>query len=176
MHIKLAEKGTVYWITGLAGAGKTSIAKALFTKLRAIKENVVFLDGDAIREIMGNDLGHNTSDRIKNAYRISRMCCFLAEQGLDVACATMSLFHEIQRWNRNHIKNYFQIYVKVSHDVLLQRDKKILYSGLLNGTAENVVSLDLPFEEPIENDLVIENDRKVRSFEKFAEMIIQKNT
>lgn len=171
MHIKLDVPGNVFWITGLAGAGKTSIAKAYFCKLRSLKENVVFLDGDAVREIMENDLGHNEADRIKNAYRISRMCRFLSDQGLDVVCSTMSLYHEIQRWNRENIANYFQVYLRVSRDVLLKRDQKKLYSNSLKGLVGDVVSVCLPFEEPIGNDMVIDNDSDVDTFDRFSEMI-----
>ena len=61
---------------------------------------VVHLDGDAIREIMGNDLGHTLKDRIQNAFRISRMCHFLQQQGqIGHVCSTMSLYPEIWHWN-----------------------------------------------------------------------------
>lgn len=176
MHIKLDNPGTVFWITGLAGAGKTSIAKAYFCKLRSLKENVVFLDGDAVREIMENDLGHNEADRIKNAYRISRICRFLSDQGLDVVCSTMSLYHEIQRWNRENIDNYFQIYLRVSWEVLLKRDQKKLYSNSLKGLVGDVVSVCLPFDEPIDNDMVIDNDSDVVEFDKFSDMIFHEFT
>lgn len=174
MHIKVEETGTVFWITGLAGAGKTSIAKALFDELNRKNEKVVFIDGDAIREITGNDLGHHTEDRIKNAYRISRMCHFFSDQGQNVVCATMSLYHEVQRWNREHIAKYFQIYVKVSQEVLFKRDQKGLYTGAGKGEEKNVVGVDIPFQEPIGNDLVIENDKKTTSFTSFAETIINR--
>lgn len=173
MHIKLDKTGTVYWITGLAGAGKTSIALALFKALVARNEKAVFLDGDAMREIMGNDLQHNTKDRIKNAYRISRMCCFLADQGVNVVCATMSLYHEVQCWNHNNIDNYFQVYVKVSMEVLLKRDQKSLYSKAMKGDEKNVVGVDLSFEEPINSDLVLENNEETNNFTTFAEKIIE---
>lgn len=175
MHLKLDKPGMVYWITGLAGAGKTTIALALFRELLDRNIKAVFLDGDAIRDIMGNDLNHNTEDRIKNAYRISRMCRFLSEQGVNVVCSTMSLYHEVQNWNRSNLDRYFQVYVKVPMEILIKRDKKNLYSRALRGEETNVVGIDLSFEEPLGNDLVYENNMVTEDFREVIERIIEQS-
>ena len=59
----------------------------------------MLLDGDALRPAIAEDLGHNAVDRRRSAMRNARLCRLLAEQGTDVVCATISLFHEVQRWN-----------------------------------------------------------------------------
>ena len=62
-------KGSVFWITGLSGAGKTTIGRVLYQHLRRKNASVVFLDGDLLREVFGNDLGYSVEDRHKSAMR-----------------------------------------------------------------------------------------------------------
>ena len=119
------KKGKLIWITGLSGAGKTTIATAVFKKLKEKKANSVFLDGDIIRDVLNNDLSHNPKDRLKNAYRISKLCEFLTSQNIHVVCSTMSLFKEIHQMNRKNIakkgkKKYFQLFseTKISKYIL----------------------------------------------------------
>jgi len=152
------------WITGLAGAGKSSIARTLYTHMKEERIPVVLIDGDNIREIFGNDLGHDIDDRIRNAYRIANMCHFLNEQGIDVVCATMSLYPEVWDWCKEHIENYIRVYIKVNKEFLVGRDQKQLYSKAAKGTGKNVVGMDLPFHEPNCADLIIENSVSSESF------------
>lgn len=67
----------VYWITGLSGAGKTTIGKLLYQKLKQNFPNTVFLDGDVMREVFGADLGYTESERRKCAMRYARLCAML---------------------------------------------------------------------------------------------------
>jgi len=150
--------GTVYWITGLPGSGKTTIARELCQQLRALSRTVVFLDGDILRDIFGGDLGYDLVSRKKSAGRNSRICKTLADQGVDVICATVSLFHSTHDWNRSNIANYREIYLKVSPDVLRKRDQKGLYSGAEQGVAQHVIGVNLPYEEPLKPDLILENN------------------
>src|SRR5580658_10619623 len=98
-----ATPGRVFWITGLSGAGKTTLGRELSSRLRVIGHPTVFLDGDALRSAIAEDLGHSADDRRRSAMRNARLCQLLAGQGADVVCATISLFHEVQRWNRENI-------------------------------------------------------------------------
>jgi cytidine diphosphoramidate kinase len=147
----------VIWITGLAGAGKTTLSSLLVDRLRIDHNNVIRLDGDDVRQIMGNDLGHDRDARLKNAHRISRFCQYLSEQGMIVVCATMSLFPEIWEWNRTHLTNYRMVYIKTSMEELKYRDQKGLYSGSANGRVDNVVGCNQRFHEPEQPDLMVEN-------------------
>ena len=104
-----ASPGRVFWITGLSGAGKTTLGQELRSRLRASGRPVAFLDGDALRTAIAEDLGHSAGNRRQSAMRNARLCRLLAEQGSDVICATISLFHEVQRWNRENIPDYREI-------------------------------------------------------------------
>lgn len=162
----------VFWIVGLAGAGKTTIARALYAELKAQDRSTVLLDGDAIREIMGGDLGFSLEDRRKNGWRVCRMCKYLDDQGINVVCATLSQFHEQQAWNREHLSDYFEVFVDVDMDVLIRRDQKGLYSGALAGTVKNVVGVDMPFPPPEFPDLTLGNSEPVEDFDPFVQKIL----
>jgi adenylylsulfate kinase-like enzyme len=145
------ERGSVIWITGLPGAGKTTVADAVTEVLRAKAQTVVQVDGDVVREVMNNDLGYTPAERLENAWRISRLCRMLSSQGLLVVCSTVSLFSEIHDWNRQNLPRYVEIYLRVSGGTLAVR------KGHLRGSA-NVVGVDQPFDAPKNADIVIENE------------------
>lgn len=137
------------------------------------QKNLVFLDGDHFREIMGDELGHDIQDRVKNAYRIARMCHFLNSENVDVICATMSLYPEVWQWCRTHISKYIQVYVRVDKDVVVGRDQKGIYSGFLNGQRANVVGMDMPFHEPIDAELIVDNNgNDIRLIDNAVERIL----
>lgn len=149
---------TVYWITGFAGAGKTTIGKLFYEKLKEHYPNTVFLDGDLLRRVFGDDLGYSESDRRKCAMRYSRLCRMLQQQGINVVCCTISMFHEIRAWNRDNIASYAEIYLKVGMEVLAMRDQKGLYSGNTKEKDSRVAGLHIAYEEPKSPDLVLVND------------------
>lgn len=152
--------GTVYWITGLSGAGKTTIGKLLYDKIRAEYPNTVILDGDILRKVFGDDLGYSKEERRKCAMRYSRLCAMLQEQGINVICCTISMFDSVREWNRENIRNYKEIYVKVSMETLQKRDQKGLYSGMTEEEQKEVVGIHMEIEEPKCPDLILENDGK----------------
>jgi glutamine kinase len=152
-----ASSGRVFWITGLSGAGKTTVGQELCSRLRAAGRSVTFLDGDALRAAISEDLGHSADNRRRSAMRNARLCQLLAGQGADVVCATISLFHEVQSWNRENIPGYREIYLRVPVDELRRRDSKGIYSGAQGGDARDVVGLDVPAEAPDAPDLVLDN-------------------
>lgn len=149
--------GKVYWVTGLSGAGKTTIGKLFYEKLKSKELNTVFLDGDTLRQIFGNDLGYSLDARKKSAMRNSRLCKELSEQGINVICATISMFDDCRLWNRENIKKYKEIYIRVPMEILVQRDQKKLYSRAISGEISNVMGIDIDFEEPKNPDLIIDN-------------------
>lgn len=147
------EKGTVYFFTGLSGAGKTTIGGLFYRRLKE-KNSVVFLaDGDHTRNIFGHT-GYSTEERRNAARRGFRLWKELAEQGINVVVCSIAMYDVIRSWNRENIENYKEIYIKVSRETLYRRDQKGLYSS----GAKNVVGVDLLCEEPKTPDIVIEND------------------
>jgi adenylylsulfate kinase-like enzyme/phosphohistidine swiveling domain-containing protein len=151
------QPGRVFWITGLSGAGKTTLGRELWNRLRAAGRPATFLDGDALRAAIAEDLDHSAGNRRRSAMRNARLCRLLAEQGADVVCATISLFHDVQRWNRENIPGYREIYLRVPIDELRRRDSKGIYAGAARGGLRDVVGLDVPAEAPEAPDLVLDN-------------------
>ena len=157
--------GVVYWITGLSGAGKTTVGRLFYGRLRHTKENVIFLDGDILREVFGDDLGYTLENRHKSAMRNARICRMLSMQGMDVVCCTISMFDDVRAWNREHITMYKEIYLKVNKETLHRRNQK----GLYESSTEELVGFGVAMEEPKQPDLVIDNNG-----EKVPEEIVQK--
>ncbi len=159
-------EGMIYWITGLAGAGKTTIGKLLYEKIRKEKNNVVILDGDALREAIAPDLGYTSEDRHESALRNSRLCKLIADQGIDVICCTISMFEDVRKWNRKNNKYYMEIYVKVPLEVLKVRNQKKLYTYC---TSE-LVGFGVDMEEPTNSDCILLNDGSKSPYELLEEI------
>lgn len=149
--------GRVFWITGLSGAGKTTIGERLSRRLREAGRPVIFLDGDKLRTAIAEDLGHPVEDRRRSAMRNGRLCRLLSQQGTDIVCATISMFHEVQRWNRKYIPGYFEIYLRVPMTEIERRDAKGIYARARRHEIANVVGIDIAVEEPESPDLVLDN-------------------
>lgn len=165
-------KGTLYWVTGLSGAGKTTIGNMMYAFLKKQKTNVVILDGDMVRSAFGNDLGYSEEDRLKCALRYSGLSKLLTEQGIDVVCCTISMFDEVRDWNREHIENYREIFLDVPMEVLQKRNQKDLYQGVKTGKAANVVGMDLQLQLPQNPDIRIVNDGSRTPQEVFASILV----
>lgn len=146
-------KGTVYFFTGLSGAGKTTIGGLFYRRLKAQKLNVVLLDGDQIRPVFCEDVGYTNEDRLRGSKRLFRVCRMLSEQEIDVVCCSISMYSAVRTWNRENIENYREIYIKATKDTLYQRNQKGLYTS-----GKNVVGVDLPFDEPKTPDVIVKND------------------
>ena len=164
----------VIWLIGLAGAGKTSIGKEVYKLVRNEDRSTVFLDGDRFREIMGDDLGHSLADREKNGWRMCKLSAWLERQDINIVACVLSNFPEQQKWNRENLDKYFEVYIEVSMDMLETRDQKGLYSGAKEGRIKNVIGVDLEFHPPENSDLVIQNSESTVNVIALAKQIVSK--
>ncbi len=165
--------GRLYWITGLAGAGKTTIGKLLYCYLKDKYPNTLFLDGDSLRQAFGNDLGYSEEERLACAMRYARLSKLLVEQDMHVICCTISMFDEVREWNRTNIVNYSEIYIEVPLEVLEKRNQKNLYGKMAEGTVKNVVGMDLKLQLPQNSDVHIVNDGRKSPEEMFMRVLEQ---
>ncbi|MBU0484994.1 MAG: adenylyl-sulfate kinase [Proteobacteria bacterium] len=166
----------VIWLIGLSGAGKTTLANEVVAQVRCVKNNVVLLDGDMLREVFSNDLGHTLTDRRTNADRICKIGKFLDDQGIHVVCAILSLFPESRSWNRKNLQNYYEVFIDSPMQDLIQRDYKGLYRRFQQGEICDVAGMDIDFPRPVNADIVIKNDTTVEELLSFAKAISQKIT
>lgn len=150
----MSKKGTVYFFTGLAGAGKTTLGTLFYERMKAKKNDVVLLDGDQLRRLSTVVSGYTTEERRSGAYFNFELGQLLTDQNIDVVLCSISMYDDVRAWAREHIENYKEIYIKVKWETLYKRDQKGLYSS---GT-KNVVGVDLLCEEPKTPDIIIEND------------------
>lgn len=162
----------VTWMIGLSQAGKTTLSRLLYDKLKPNVDNLVLLDGDTIRDLFRNDVDHTIGGRKINAERLSRLSKFLSDQNIHVIAAVLSIFPDWQAWNRKNIINYKEIYIKASMEVLEKRDANNLYFRAKKGEIKNVVGVDIPFPEPKNPDLIIENNIEMVNFDNMLEKIL----
>lgn len=148
--------GKVYWVTGLSGAGKTTLCRKLVAHVRAQGRSVVMLDGDELREAMGATNAHTRQERLQLAMRYAHLCHMIAVQGVDVAIATISLFREVHEWNRANMPGYVEIYLHVPLEELKRRDPKQIYARAERGELKDVAGLDFAVDEPQAPDVRIE--------------------
>lgn len=126
-------EGILYWITGLAGAGKTTIGNRLFYELRKNNSNVILLDGDVLKNIVDDKLGYSDADRRKRAMKYALLCKTLTNQGMIVICCTIAMYDEVREYNRQYNKGYIEVFLDVPLSVLKQRDQKGMYSQFEGG-------------------------------------------
>jgi adenylylsulfate kinase len=160
------------WLIGMSASGKTTIGKKLFDKLVLSDKKWIFLDGDTFRNILEEDLGHSIEDRRKNAYRISRFCEFLSSQDINVLACVLSIFHDNQKYNKENISDYKEVYVDVSFENLVKRDNKQLYKKALNDEIKDVVGVDIEFKPPYSPDMIIDNNKDNPNYEQMVESIL----
>lgn len=168
----------VVWITGLSGSGKSTIANEVYKQLKSENINTVLLDGDIIREALNHSYGYTLEERLKGARQVHGLCKMLENEGMIVVCATMSLFHSIQKLNKEIFTQYLEVFLDVSIDELYKRDKNQLYSRAKNGLEKNVVGIDLISEYPLHPTLHLYNNNledKIVNINKIIEQIRLEN-
>lgn len=144
----------VIWLMGLSGSGKSTIGRALYVELKKRKiNNLVYLDGDEFREIIGA-FGYDKSSRIEIAKKRAMLCQMLSIQGLIVIASSISMFKENYSFNRKNISKYFEVYVQCDMDELKKRNQK----GLYGGGIKDVVGMDIKIDAP-NSHLILNNNQ-----------------
>jgi adenylyl-sulfate kinase len=150
----LEDIGCVIWLTGLSGAGKSTIAKSLSRCLW----DVEVLDGDEVRTNLSKGLSFSKEDRDINILRIGYVARLLAKHGAYVVVAAISPYREAREQVRHSTKNFVEVYCKASLDTLKKRDPKGLYKRVLAGEIKGFTGIDDPYEEPMVPDLTLDTE------------------
>lgn len=157
-------RGFVLWLTGLSGAGKTTLTQALLPQLRSRGTAVEVLDGDEVRKNLSKGLGFSKDDRDTNIRRIGYVSRLLARNGVAVIAAAISPYREIRDEVRREVEgdgvSFFEVHVHADLETLVERDVKGLYARALAGEIQNFTGVSDPYEEPLNPDLLVKTDRE----------------
>ena len=132
----------------------------LLQKKLSETEPTILIDGDVIRDILKLSSLNDKKSRLKIAYIYSDLANLIQSQGVNVVCATISLFHEIHNYNREIFVQYNEIFLKKDLDMLFKEDKNKIYSRSLNNETK-VVGVNIKAEYPKTPSLVINIDNKI---------------
>jgi adenylyl-sulfate kinase len=161
-------RGFTLWLTGLSGAGKTTLAAILATELRARDLLVEVLDGDDVRTNLSKGLGFSKEDRDTNIRRIGYVCRLLSRNGVVTISAAISPYSATRDEVRHSVEQdgsqFIEVFVKCPIAVLAERDVKGLYKKALAGELEGFTGVSDPYEEPLAPDVVVETDRESVEF------------
>jgi adenylylsulfate kinase len=151
-------KGVTVWLTGLSGAGKTTIANELSQLLKSSNINVIVIDGDEIRKGLCSDLGYSSKDRSENTRRVAEICKILNKGEILTIVSLISPLKQDREIAKQIIGNnqFVEIYIKTPIEVCQERDPKGLYKKIALGEIKNFTGIDLPYEEPINPHLTID--------------------
>ena len=150
--------GFTIWLTGLSGAGKSTIANILERELRAAGRRVEVLDGDVVRTHLSKGLGFSKEDRDTNIRRIGWVCEVLTRNDVITISAAISPYRAVRDEIRERIGNFFEVFVDVPLEVAIDRDVKGLYKKALAGEIRGFTGVDDPYEPPLDPELVVRTD------------------
>lgn len=153
-------RGVTVWFTGLSGAGKTTIARAVEAALRARGVPVERLDGDVVRQSLTRDLGFSREDREQNIDRVAFVAKLLTRHGVICLASFISPYRAMRARARQEIGEFLEVYVTAPLATLLERDVKGLYRKALAGKLPNFTGVSDPYEPPEQPDLLLETDRE----------------
>ncbi|MDA7901135.1 adenylyl-sulfate kinase [Akkermansiaceae bacterium] len=156
----LGQSGTVLWMYGISGSGKSTIAAALERKLHEQGRFVVILDGDNFRHGLNSDLGFSDDDRRENVRRVSEVAKMFAAQGVITIVSVITPKRALRDQAREIIGDSFhEIFIKASYETCAQRDPKGLYAKVAAGEIKQFTGKDSGFEEPENPDLTIDTEQ-----------------
>jgi adenylylsulfate kinase len=157
----LNQRARVIWMTGLSGAGKTTIARGLEKELLKKGYLSQVIDGDDLRAGLNKNLGFSNEDRKENLRRIAEISRLFINCGLITINSFISPTHEVRRMAKSIVGEvfYVEVFINAPLEVCEQRDKKGLYRKARQGLIKDFTGIDSPFEPPMNADIEIQTDR-----------------
>ena len=159
------KKGIVFWITGLPGSGKTTVAKLIHKNIQEKFGPTIEVSGDNLRKVFKYK-DYDINKRKLYAKKYSEFCNLITSKRVNIIFSTVSLFKEVHIWNKKNIKNYYEIFIKSDVKKIIKLNKKKLYRN-----KKNIMGVSLKPDFPKKSNLIIKNDFKI-STKKFAEKIL----
>lgn len=153
-------QGFTVWLTGLSGAGKSTIAERLAPELAARGCSVEVLDGDEVRTHLSRGLGFSREDRDTNIARISFVASLLVKHGAAVITAAISPYAQARSEARERIgsSRFVEVFIRCSLDELVRRDVKGLYKKAIAGELQHFTGVSDPYEAPEHPDVIVDSE------------------
>ncbi len=174
-HAKLKnQRPAVLWLTGLSGAGKSTIANLVEKKLARMNRHTYLLDGDNVRHGLNRDLGFTEADRIENIRRVGEVARLMADAGLIVITSFISPFRSERQMVREMMEpgEFIEVFIDTPLAEAERRDVKGLYKKARAGKLQNFTGIDSPYEPPVNPEVRI--DTTALSAEQAADLIIDR--
>ena len=173
----MGQNACTIWMSGLSGAGKSTIANALEKRLYAMGKKTMLLDGDNVRMGLNSNLGFSDEDRIENIRRIAEVAKLMNDAGLIVITAFISPYRQDRRNAKKIIGEGFrEVYVSTSIAECEKRDVKGLYAKARKGEIQNFTGISAPFEVPEHPALALDTSKLSleESVNRLLEMVLPK--
>jgi adenylyl-sulfate kinase len=154
------DKGFTIWLTGMSGAGKSTISNVLEQRLRGLGLKVELLDGDVVRTHLSKGLGFSKEDRDTNVRRIGFVCELLSRNGVVAIAAVISPYRAVREELRITIRDFVEVHVDCPVEVLADRDVKGFYKKALAGEISRFTGISDPYEPPLEPEVVVDTSRE----------------
>jgi bifunctional enzyme CysN/CysC len=167
------QRPAVLWLTGLSGAGKSTIANLVEKKLHALGKHTYLLDGDNVRHGLNRDLGFTDADRVENIRRVAEVSKLMVDAGLIVLVSFISPFRAERRMARALFQpgEFHEVHVDTPLAVAETRDPKGLYKKARRGELKNFTGIDSPYEPPENPEIYVDTTRQ--DSERSAEAIVE---
>jgi adenylylsulfate kinase len=158
--VTFSNQGFTLWLTGLSGAGKTTIALQLESELKARGTLIERLDGDTVREGLTRDLGFSKEDRDKNIERVTFVARLLSRNHVGVIASFISPYQATRDLVRQQTTNFVEVFVDAPLEVCIERDVKGLYAKALAGQLKNFTGIDDPYERPVNAEITVHTNQE----------------
>ena len=172
----LGSKGMVFWLYGLSGSGKSTMAVEMERRLHKRNIHSVVLDGDNLRSGLNQDLSFSEKDRRENIRRVSEVAKIFSENGIIVFVSLITPLREFRQSARTIIgDDYFQeVFVKASFNTCQERDVKGLYAKASDGLVPSFTGQGSDFEEPVDQQFIIDSEKEIEdiSSEKLFQFVL----
>ena len=166
--IRNKDKGILFWITGLSGSGKTTIAKKIKKKISHLYGPTIELSGDDFRKIFKLNK-YTKKARIEYLLKYLHFCKLITNQKINLIFNLIGMYSRARRWNRKNIDNYVEIYIKADIHKIIKLKRKATY--LKN--KKNIVGLHIEAEFPTKPHIIIKNDFD-KTLDKLSKELVNK--
>ena len=154
-------RSCIIWLTGLSGAGKSTIADLLEEKLNKQGKHTFLLDGDNLRHTLNQDLGFSDYDRNENIRRIGHVGKLMVDAGLIVIASFISPFEKQRKLTRELFEKdeYIEVFLNTPIEVCEQRDPKGLYKKARSGLIKDFTGIDSAYEKPENPEITLDGEK-----------------